>query len=123
VEDQRRPPPSQLAALTQGGPEQDETDQDGPEVTRLRVAARAAEGVAARDLAELSPGEREHLARPARAAAGRAAAAHLAASAAGGRGAPDPGRTLRAALRNHGEVALSCAGAPGPPAPPGGAAD
>jgi uncharacterized protein with von Willebrand factor type A (vWA) domain len=104
VEDQRRPPPSQLAALTQGGPEQDDPDQDGPEITRLRVAASAAEVLRHRDLAELSPAEREHL---------RALLALLRAEPPlrisrrrrpAGRGNPDPGRTLRAALRNHGEI-------------------
>jgi hypothetical protein len=105
VGDHRRPPPSQLAALTQPDPEQPEAaDHEGPDVTRLRVAASAAEVLRHRDLAELTAAEREHLrgllallrAEPPTRASYRRRPA--------GRGRPDPGRTLRAALRQHGEI-------------------
>ncbi|GAA5145475.1 VWA domain-containing protein [Pseudonocardia eucalypti] len=107
VQDQRKPPPSQLAALTReaGADEPESDDDDGPDdVQRLRVAASATEVLRHRDVAELSPAEREHL---------RALLALLRAEPPlrrsrrrrpGSRGFPDPGRTLRAALRNHGEL-------------------
>jgi uncharacterized protein with von Willebrand factor type A (vWA) domain len=105
VQDQRRPPPSQIAALSQDGePEDQDRDPDGPEIARLRVAASATEVLRHRDLAELSAAEREHL---------RALLALLRAEPPlrrsrrlrpASRGQPDPGRTLRAALRNHGEI-------------------
>jgi uncharacterized protein len=102
VQDQRRPPPSRLAALTEGA-DADDTE-DGPEPPRLRVAASAAEVLRHRDLAELSAAEREHLralfallrAEPPLRTSRRRRPAD--------RGRPDPGRTLRAALRNHGEL-------------------
>jgi uncharacterized protein with von Willebrand factor type A (vWA) domain len=104
VQDQRRPPPSQLAALSQDANQQDDPDEDGPDATRLRVAASATEVLRHRDLAELSPAEREHL---------RALLALLRAEPPlrvsrrrrpDKRGYPDPGRTLRNALRNQGEL-------------------
>ncbi|HEX4248974.1 MAG TPA: VWA domain-containing protein [Pseudonocardia sp.] len=104
VQDRRRPPPSQLAALSQDGEPEREQDPDGPDTARLRVAASATEVLRHRDLAELSAAEREHL---------RALLALLRAEPPlrisrrhrpAGRGHPDPGRTLRAALRNHGEI-------------------
>jgi uncharacterized protein with von Willebrand factor type A (vWA) domain len=105
VTDQRRPPPSQLAALTRGDePERDDTDDDGADAPELRIAASATEVLRHRDLAELTHAEREHLRAllallraepPLRASRRRRPA---------GRGFPDPGRTLRSALRNHGEI-------------------
>ncbi|HWN33210.1 MAG TPA: VWA domain-containing protein [Pseudonocardia sp.] len=104
VQDQRRPPPSQLAALSQDGEPERDQDPDGPEIARLRVAASATEVLRHRDLAELSAAEREHLrallallrAEPPMRSSRRRRPAN--------RGYPDPGRTLRAALRNHGEI-------------------
>jgi uncharacterized protein with von Willebrand factor type A (vWA) domain len=104
IEDQRRPPPSRLAALTQpGDPGSDEGGEEA-RVPRLRVAASATEVLRHRDLAELSAAEREHLrsllallrARPPMRTSRRRRPDR--------RGYPDPGRTLRAALRNHGEL-------------------
>jgi uncharacterized protein with von Willebrand factor type A (vWA) domain len=106
VQDQRPPPPSQLAALTRDNEpaEEDDPDPDGPEITRLRVAASATEVLRHRDLAELTAAEREHLRAllsllradpPMRTSRRRRPAK---------RGTPDPGRTLRAALRNQGEI-------------------
>jgi uncharacterized protein len=105
ITDQRRPPPSQLAALTRGDePERDDLDDDNPDAPRLRIAASATEVLRHRDLAELTHAEREHLRAllallradpPLRASRRRRPAA---------RGFPDPGRTLRSALRNHGEI-------------------
>lgn len=96
----RKPPPSRLASLgadTAGGEEGDETP-------RLKVSASASEILRHRDLAELSPAEREHL---------RALLALLRVGVPKRwsrrrrprrRGPADPGRTLRAALRNQGEL-------------------
>lgn len=101
VRDQRKPPPSQIAALTPEAADQQGELDEGP---TLRVAASANEVLRHRDLAELTRAEREHLRallallrvqpplRPSR-------RRHPA-----DRGYPDPGRTLRAALRNHGEL-------------------
>jgi uncharacterized protein with von Willebrand factor type A (vWA) domain len=70
----------------------------------VRATATGTEVLRHRDLGELTPLEREHLRRllallrpepPTRPSRRRAPAR---------RGAPDPGRTLRAALRNHGEI-------------------
>lgn len=100
VRDERRR--SQLAALT-GEPEPDAAD-DGSDATTLRVAASATEVLRNRDVAELSPAERAQLrallallrAEPPTRVSRRRRPAE--------RGYPDPGRTLRAALRNHGEL-------------------
>ncbi|WP_051342093.1 vWA domain-containing protein [Pseudonocardia spinosispora] len=101
VRDERKPPPSQIAALTpEAGGQQGELD----EAPTLRVAASASEVLRHRDLAELTRAEREHLrallallrVRPPLRPSRRRHPAD--------RGSPDPGRTLRAALRNHGEL-------------------
>lgn len=101
--DQRPPPPPKIAALTQ---DQDGTGEDETGDDELRMTAQASgnEVLRHRDLGELSPGEREHLRRllallrpemPTRTSRRRRPAR---------RGDPDPGRTLRAALRNQGEL-------------------
>ena len=104
VRDHRRPPPSQLAALTPPGDEQGAEEDEAATEIPLRVAASGAEVLRHRDLAELTPAEREHLRGllallrvepPTRASYRRRPA---------GRGRPDPSRTLRAALRHHGEI-------------------
>jgi uncharacterized protein with von Willebrand factor type A (vWA) domain len=96
---------AQVAALTRGeeprGAQEDGGERD---VARLRVAASATEVLRHRDLAELTDAERAHL---------RALLALLRAEPPmrtsrrrrpSDRGCPDPARTLRAALRNHGEL-------------------
>jgi hypothetical protein len=109
VRDERRR--SQLAALTDGDEPEEGQDQDrGP---ALRVAASAAEVLRNRDVSELSAAERAQL---------RAMLALLSARAPmrisrrrrpSARGYPDPGRTLRSALRNHGELIELRRAAPG----------
>ncbi len=102
VTDERRPPP-RLAALTPStAPESD--DAEDPESPQVHARASGNEVLRHRDLADLTPGEREHLHRllallrpelPTRPSRRRSPARH---------GGPDPGRTLRAALRSGGEV-------------------
>jgi uncharacterized protein len=101
--DERPPPPPRLAALDPdadpGGDGDD--DRDGE---RLHARASGAEVLRRRDLAELGPAEREHLRRliallrpdPPQRSSRRLHPSR--------RGAADPGRTLRAALRHHGEL-------------------
>lgn len=102
VRDQRPPPPPRLAALTPSGPEQ--VEGDGARQPELQAQASGAEVLRHHDLAELSLAEREHLRRllallrpelPTRPSRRRRPSRH---------GRPDPGRTLRAALRNQGEL-------------------
>jgi uncharacterized protein with von Willebrand factor type A (vWA) domain len=101
--DERRPPPPKLASLTpssdQGAQETGEDD-----ATTIRARASGAEVLRHRDLAELSPAEREHLRKllallrpdpPMRPSRRLRPSRH---------GAPDPGRTLRAAVASGGEV-------------------
>ncbi|WFG44250.1 VWA domain-containing protein [Pseudonocardia alni] len=101
--DDRPPAPPKLAALLPGseGGEDDSDDTDGPQI---KAAATGAEILRNRDLGELSPAEREHLRRlmtllkpepPTRASRRRRRNRH---------GEADPQRTLRAALRNQGEI-------------------
>jgi uncharacterized protein with von Willebrand factor type A (vWA) domain len=101
AQQQRPAPPSRLASL---GAEGDDGDGDGDETPRLKVSASASEVLRHRDLAELSDAEREHLRAllallriglPSRVSRRRRPAR---------RGPADPGRTLRGALRNHGEL-------------------
>ncbi|BBG05053.1 MULTISPECIES: vWA domain-containing protein [Pseudonocardia] len=100
--DERPPAPPKLAALVPGreGSGDDDTD-DGPQI---KAAATGTEVLRNRDLAELSPAEREHLRRlmtllrpepPTRASRRKHRAL---------RGVPDPQQTLRTALRNQGEL-------------------
>ncbi len=102
ITDQRPPPPPKLAAL---GPTDASTgsDLDAPAIA-LQARASAAEVLRSRDIAELTPAEREHLRRlldllrpelPTRTSRRLRPAR---------RGRADPGRTLRAALRNEGEL-------------------
>jgi hypothetical protein len=103
VVDERRPPPPRLAALTPSQPSTEGEDEDGPPPL-VHAHASGSEVLRNRDLAELTPAEREHLRRllamlrpelpqrPSR----RLRPAR--------RGPADPGRTLRAALHNHGEL-------------------
>jgi uncharacterized protein with von Willebrand factor type A (vWA) domain len=102
IRDERPPPPPKLAALT---PPDGSTDGDdeGPG-SQLRARATGSEVLRNRDVAELSPVEREHLRRllallrpelPTRISRRLRPARH---------GPTDPGRTLRVALRNQGEL-------------------
>ena len=102
ISDERRPPPPRLAALTPNtDPGENDDDRQQPQV---HARASGTEVLRNRDLAELTPGEREHLRRlltllrpelPTRASRRLQPSRH---------GPPDPGRTLRAALRNQGEL-------------------
>ncbi|MGQ0576580.1 MAG: vWA domain-containing protein [Pseudonocardia sp.] len=100
--DERPPPPPQLAAMM--NPPDPTGGGDGPEGEELAARASGAEILRHRDVGDLSPSEREHLRQllallrpepPTRPS--RRLRPHR-------RGATDPGRTLRAALRNHGEL-------------------
>ncbi|MFP5072700.1 vWA domain-containing protein [Pseudonocardia nantongensis] len=101
--DERPPAPPKLAALVPGreGAGDDQDDDPGPEI---KAAATGTEVLRSRDLGELSPAEREHLRRlmtllrpepPTRASRRKRRSR---------RGSADPQRTLRAALRNQGEL-------------------
>jgi uncharacterized protein with von Willebrand factor type A (vWA) domain len=101
--DERRPPPPKLASLT---PSSDQGTQEtgDDDATTIRARASGAEVLRHRDLAELSPAEREHLRKllallrpdpPMRPSRRLRPSRH---------GAPDPGRTLRAAVASGGEV-------------------
>ncbi|HWM58214.1 MAG TPA: VWA domain-containing protein [Pseudonocardia sp.] len=102
IRDERPPPPPKLAALT---PPDGSADGDGEEPgSQLRARASGSEVLRNRDVAELSPVEREHLRRllallrpelPTRISRRLRPARH---------GPTDPGRTLRVALRNQGEL-------------------
>ncbi len=103
VRDDRPPPAPQLASLapTREGEGEDDEQDAGPEI---KAAATGTEVLRSRDLAELSGAEREHLRRllallrpepPTRASRRKRRSRH---------GEADPDRTLRAALRNHGEL-------------------
>ncbi|NMH94760.1 VWA domain-containing protein, partial [Pseudonocardia bannensis] len=91
-----------LASLTPSAPQSGgDDDEQGLEI---KAAASGTEVLRHHDLAELTPVEREHLRRlfallrpepPTRSSRRRRASRH---------GEPDPGRTLRAALRNEGEL-------------------
>jgi uncharacterized protein len=103
VRDERPPPPPRLAALTTAD-DSDGDDTDDESSSQIHARASGTEILRHRDLGELTPAEREHLNRllallrpelPTRASRRRRPSAH---------GSPDPGRTLRAALRNHGEL-------------------
>lgn len=92
-----------IAALSDPPPGSSTGDEE-EETPELRVAATGEEVLRERDMAELTIAEREHLRAllallrpdPPRRRARRRKAAR--------RGEPDPGRTLRAALRTGGEV-------------------
>jgi uncharacterized protein with von Willebrand factor type A (vWA) domain len=101
--DERRPPPPKLASLT---PSSDQGTQEtgDDDATTIRARASGAEVLRHRDLADLSPAEREHLRKllallrpdpPTRPSRRLRPSRH---------GAPDPGRTLRAAVASGGEV-------------------
>ncbi len=101
VRDERPPPPPRLAALT---PEDGGDGEEGSDSTQIHARASGTEILRHRDLGELTPAERDHLHRlmallrpepPTRASRRLRPSAH---------GSTDPGRTLRAALRNHGEL-------------------
>lgn len=105
VVDERKPPPPRLAALTPATQDRsrEDEDDDGPP-PMVHAHASGDEVLRNRDLAELSPAEREHLRRllsllrpelPRRASRRLRPSRH---------GRPDPGRTLRSALRNQGEL-------------------
>jgi uncharacterized protein len=101
VRDERPPPPPRLAALT---PEDAGSGDEGSDSPQIHAKASGTEILRHRDLGELTPAEREHLRRlmallrpemPQRVSRRLRPSAH---------GGTDPGRTLRAALRNHGEL-------------------
>ncbi|WP_214371023.1 vWA domain-containing protein [Pseudonocardia sp. H11422] len=105
ITDDRKPPPPKLAALTPSTQDQSEKDGDDEgETPQVHARASGTEVLRHRDLAELTPGEREHLRRllallrpemPTRASRRRRPSRH---------GPTDPGRMLRTALRNQGEL-------------------
>ncbi|MFC4943415.1 vWA domain-containing protein [Pseudonocardia sp. GCM10023141] len=102
ITDDRPAPPPRIAAL---GPSDPGTgEDDGREAPQIHARASGTEVLRHRDLAELSPAEREHLRRllmllrpemPQRPSRRLRPARH---------GGPDAGRTLRAILRNGGEL-------------------
>ncbi len=103
VRDERPPPAPKLASLApqREGEEGENEEQDGPEI---RATATGTEILRSRDMAELSGPEREHLRRllallrpepPTRLSRRKRRNRH---------GEADPARTLRSALRNHGEL-------------------
>jgi uncharacterized protein len=101
IRDERPPPPPRLAALT---PDDAGSGEEGSDSPQIHARASGTEILRHRDLGELTPAEREHLHRlmallrpemPRRVSRRLRPSAH---------GATDPGRTLRAALRNHGEL-------------------
>ncbi len=101
VRDERPPPPPRLAALT---PEDAGGGEEGADSPQIHARASGTEILRHRDLGELTPAEREHLRRlmallrpqmPQRVSRRLRPSTH---------GGTDPGRTLRAALRNHGEL-------------------
>jgi uncharacterized protein len=103
VTDERKPPPPKLASLEPSAPGKDGED-DEDDITTIRARASGSEVLRHHDLADLSDAEREHLRRllallrpdpPTRPSRRLRPSRH---------GAADPGRTLRAALRNGGEV-------------------
>ncbi|MDT7708578.1 MAG: uncharacterized protein QOG20_4185 [Pseudonocardiales bacterium] len=104
VSDERKPPPPKLAALTPSTEDSSEEGDDDRETPQVHARASGSEVLRNRDLAELTPSEREHLRRllallrpepPTRPTRRRSPSRH---------GEADPARTLRAALRNEGEV-------------------
>jgi uncharacterized protein len=101
IRDERPPPPPRLASLT---PDEGAEGEEGSDSTQIHARASGTEILRHRDLGELTPAEREHLHRlmallrpepPSRASRRLRPSAH---------GDPDRGRTLRAALRNQGEL-------------------
>jgi len=103
IVDERKPPPPRLASLTPSAAGGGDTDDDRDDAI-IHARASGSEVLRHHDLAELTAAEREHLRRllallrpdpPLRPSRRLRAARH---------GRPDPGRTLRAALRNGGEV-------------------
>ncbi|QJY50533.1 VWA domain-containing protein [Pseudonocardia broussonetiae] len=103
IVDERQPPPPKLAALTPSTQEGD-GDEEGDQPTQVFARASGNEVLRNRDLAELTPAEREHLRRllallrpdmPTRRSRRMRPSRH---------GPTDPGRTLRAALRDQGEM-------------------
>lgn len=103
IVDERRPPP-RLASLGPTDPQRAGAQDDDQDSETIRARASGSEVLRHRDLAELTPAEREHLrsllallrpqppSRPSRRLRP------------GRHGRPDPGRTLRAALSNGGEI-------------------
>ncbi len=99
---ERKPPPSRLAGLEAEAPGGSDTDEDADD--DVHAAASQTEVLRHRDLAELTAAERDHLRsllallrpEPPRRSSRRRRPAR--------RGEVDPGRTLRAALRNQGEL-------------------
>jgi uncharacterized protein len=104
ITDERKPPPPKLASLTPSDQDRSAEGDDEEDNEQIHARASGTEVLRSRDLAELTTAEREHLRRllallrpepPTRPSRRRRPSRH---------GEPDPGRTLRAALRNEGEV-------------------
>ena len=102
--DEVAPPPPTISAFTQKQNDATEDEEAGDEELQLVAEASRDEVLRHRDFAKLTAAEREYLSRlitllrpemPTRRSRRRTPAR---------RGAPDPGRTLRAALRNQGEL-------------------
>lgn len=101
---ERPPPPPRIASLTPSTDGPGDTDDDGESSPEVQARASGTEVLRHHDLAELSPAERDHLHRlmallrpqlPSRRSRRMRPARH---------GGPDARRTLRAALRNGGEL-------------------
>jgi uncharacterized protein with von Willebrand factor type A (vWA) domain len=104
IVDERKPPPPRLAALTPSQRDEDDEGDDESDTPQVHAHASGHEVLRNRDLAELTPAEREHLRRllallrpqlPTRRSRRLHPSRH---------GPTDPGRTLRSALRNQGEL-------------------
>jgi hypothetical protein len=104
LKDDRPPPPPKLASLLPASPREPGPGEEEDDGLVIRASATGDEVLRSRDIAELTPPEREHLRRmlallrpdpPTRPSRRRRPSRH---------GAADPARTLRSALRNQGEI-------------------
>jgi uncharacterized protein len=100
--DERRPPPPRLAALNPSNDAGEATD-DG-EQPQVHARANGTELLRNRDLGELTPAEREHLRRLLALLRPELPNRPSRRLRPGRSGRTDPSRTLRAALRNQGEL-------------------
>ncbi|GAA2558435.1 vWA domain-containing protein [Pseudonocardia hydrocarbonoxydans] len=104
IVDERTPPPPKLAALTPSTQEGSDDDDDAGETSQVFARASGEEVLRNRDLAELTPAEREHLRRLLALLRPELPTRRSRRLRPARRGPPDPGRTLRGALRDHGEL-------------------